>query len=175
MGVAPSDEQLVQRMAAGDERALAELHRRYAPHLAALARRMLGDPDEADASVQAAFISAWDTATHFDPHKLSAKTWLVTVTHRLVMRRVRERETKPLALKDRGVSPRPVGHTGEADANPPGGTVTAEARDLLERAFFQGCTLQDLADLTGRPLEDVKQELRAALERLSGALGERES
>jgi len=45
---------------------------------------------------------------------------------------------------------------------------------LLERAFFQGYTQRDLADLTGRPLEDVKQELRAALKQLSGALGERE-
>ena len=174
MEVAASDEQLVERMGAGDERALAELHRRYAPHLAALARRMLGDPDEADASVQAAFVSAWDAAARFDPHKLSVKTWLVTLTHRLVIRRVHERGPEPLAPKDRDVSPQ-SGHTGEADTNPPGGPVTAEARDLLERAFFQGCTHRDLADLTGRPLADIKQELRAALERLSSAPGKRES
>ncbi len=55
MGV---DEQLVTRIVAGDERALAELHQRYAPHLAAMARRMLGDPDEANAGVQAAFVTA---------------------------------------------------------------------------------------------------------------------
>ncbi len=91
MEVTTSDEQLVQLMAAGDERALAELHRRYAPHLTTMARRMLGDLDEGNAGVQDAFVSAWDAAERFDPHKLSAKTWLVTLTHRLVMRRVRER------------------------------------------------------------------------------------
>ena len=174
MEVAASDEQLVRQMAAGDERALAELHRRYAPYLAALARRMVGEPDEADASVQAAFVSAWDTAARFDPHKLSAKTWLVTLAHRLVMRRVREQEPAPLASKNRDVLPRPVDPAGEADVNPPGSSATAEARDLLERAYFQGCTLQDLADLTGRPLDDIKQELRAALEQLIGTPGERE-
>lgn len=174
MEVTTSDEQLVQRMATGDERALVELHRRYAPHLAALARRMLGDPDEADANVQAAFVSAWNAAARFDPHKLSAKTWLVTLTHRLVMRRLRERRPSPLALNDRDVAPHHVDPIREAGANPSGSSVTAEARDLLERAYFQGCTHQNLADLTGRPLEDINRELRAALKRLGSALRGRE-
>ena len=37
-----SDERLVARMAAGDDAALLELHARYAPHLMALMRRMVG-------------------------------------------------------------------------------------------------------------------------------------
>jgi len=174
MEVADSDEQLVTRMAEGDERALVELHRRYAPNLTALARRMLGDPDEADASVQVAFVSAWDAARRFDPRRLSAKTWLVTLTHRLVMSRVREQTSGSPVPTGRGASPQPVGHTGGVDANPSESSATAGARDLLERAFFRGRTHQDLADLTGRPLADIKQELRAALARLSGVPGERE-
>lgn len=174
MEVTTSDEQLVQRMAAGDERALAELHRRYAPHLTAMARRMLGDLDEGDASVQNAFVSAWDAAARFDPHKLSAKTWLVTLTHQLFIRRVRARRPSPLALNDRDVALHHVDPIREAGVNPSGSSETAEARDLLERAFFRGCTHQNLADLTGRPLEDIKQELRGALERLSSALRGRE-
>ena len=50
MEVTTSDEELVRQMAAGDEQALVELYRRYAPRLTAMARRMLSDPDEADAS-----------------------------------------------------------------------------------------------------------------------------
>ncbi len=88
------------------------------------------------------------------------------------MRRVRERVTGSPALKDRDVFTEPVGPTEET--NPSESLLTAEARDLLERAYFRGCTLQDLADLTGRPLDDIKQDLRAALEQLSGTPGERE-
>lgn len=150
-GVAPSDEQLVLKIATGDELALVELYRRYAPHLTALARRMLHDPVEADASVQAAFVEAWKTASHFDPHKLSAKTWLLTLSHRLFRHRVRERDLAP--------------RRNQALATP---------HDLLEHAFFQGYTEQDLANLTGRPVADIKQTLRTALAQLSRDVKARE-
>ena len=42
------DEELVQRVGAGDKRAAAELVRRHLPRMVGLARRMLGDAAEAE-------------------------------------------------------------------------------------------------------------------------------
>ena len=166
---ATSDEQLVLQMAAGDEQALIELHRRYAPHLTALARHMLSTPAEADAGVQMAFVKAWERAAEFNPHKLRAKTWLLMLSHRLFRTSVpaqpapRVAKVAELFLE--------ADHTNEAEQknpNVPGPNVTAP-RDLLSYAFFQGYTDQALAELTGQPLEAVKRELRTALEQLGHA------
>ena len=171
-GATTSDEQLVLQMAAGDEQALVELHRRYAPHLTALARHMLSAPADTDASVQTAFVKAWEMAAEFDPHKLSAKTWLITLSHRR-FRHVREQESTPRVAKDLTLFLE-TDNNNEAEQNPnsPRRRVTAP-HDLMGRAFFQGYTDQALAELTGQPVETVKQELRAALEQLSRAAGQK--
>ena len=163
-----SDEQLVLQMAAGDEGALVELHRRYAPHLTALARHMLRAPAEADAVVQTAFVEAWAAAANFSPHETNAKTWLITLSHRL-FRHVREQKPALRMAED----PELFLEAGNAETgtpNAPGRSVTAP-HELLGRAFFQGYTDQALAELTGQPVEAIKRELRAALEQLSRAAG----
>ncbi len=170
-GIAPSDEQLVLRMAAGDEQALAELYRRYAPHLTALARHMLRDPAEADASVQTAFAQAWKTAGHFEAQKLQAKTWLFILSHRLFRHQVRERDLAP------GEDPALLLETGNgAEENPNllRRVVVVEPRELLAYAFFQGYTEQKLANLTGQPLAEIRQTLRTTLAQLSRVIKERE-
>ena len=156
-------------MAAGNEGALAELHRRYAPHLTALAKHMLRAPAEADAVVQTAFVEAWAAAADFSPREASAKTWLVTLSHRL-FRRAREQKAALQVAEDPKLFLEAGNAETEGNPNAPGRRVTAP-HELLEQAFFQGCTDQALAELTGKPVETVKRELRAALEQLSRAAG----
>lgn len=165
-----SDEQLVARMAAGDEAALAELYRRYAPYLAALSRRMLRDQDEVQSCVQDAFVRAWEAAARFDPARASAKTWLVTIGHRVALNRLRGQKpfTLPLETWD---APTPAADPlPRLELNAALAHLSADERDLIERAFFEGRSHQELADLTGRPLGTVKTKLRGALSKLRGLL-----
>ncbi|MDQ3396548.1 MAG: sigma-70 family RNA polymerase sigma factor [Deinococcota bacterium] len=168
------DEHLVQRMAVRGEEALAELYRRYAPYLLAMARRMLRDPDERQQAVQDAFVNAWNAADRFNAGKASVKTWLVTIAHRLILNRLRgERpQTVPFEDWDTPNSP-PEGdrvttlYVQEAVAE-----LAQDERELIELAFFQGHSHQELADLTGRPLGTVKTKLRSALGQLRERLQE---
>lgn len=171
--VAESDEQLVLQMAGRDEAALAELYRRYGPYLAALARRMLHDRDEVQQCVQDAFVRAWDAASRFDPERASAKTWLVTIGHRVALNRVRARRPASLSLETWD-APTPANDPLERTwIEGAVATLDEGERELIELAFYRGHSHQELAELTGRPLGSIKSKLRAALHKLRGKLTDR--
>lgn len=74
----PSDAELAQRAAAGDERAYAELVRRHQDSLYRLLRRYVGDPDEAYEAAHEAFIATWAALSRYDPTRPFG-AWLRTI------------------------------------------------------------------------------------------------
>lgn len=74
----PSDEALAVRAADGDERAFAALVGRHKATLYRLARRYVGDADDAYDIVQASFVSAWSALGRYDPARGFAP-WLRTI------------------------------------------------------------------------------------------------
>lgn len=165
------DEQLIQRMAARDEEALADLHRRYAPYIATMARRVLRDPDEIQQGVQDAFVRAWDNAHRFDPTKASAKTWLVTVAHRLFLNRLRGKKLTTVSLESWDAPTQPPDHVERIHLREAVDTLDPTERELIDLAFYRGHTHQELSELTGLPLGTVKSHLRRALTKLRDRLG----
>ena len=157
------DEQLIQAMAILDENALVELHRRYAPYLTGMARKMLSDSDEVQQCVQDAFMKAWDAANTFDLNKASAKTWLVTITHRTVLNKIRgsKLETVPLEVWD---SPEtPPNHVTRVVMEDAVDLLDADAKALIDLAFYKGHSHAQIAKLLDMPLGTVKSQLRSAL------------
>jgi RNA polymerase sigma-70 factor (ECF subfamily) len=168
-----TDEELVALIARRDELALRELYRRYAPYLRAMARRMTQDGDEVDQGVQDAFVKVWDFAGRFDARKGSAKTWIVTIGHRLMINRLRKRRPQTVELgnlEHRLEASSPTDHVTRIYVSDALDTLDRDSRQLLELAFFKGHTHQELSELTGRPLGSVKTTIRRALGRLQDAL-----
>ena len=170
-----SDERLVARMAAGDEGALLALHARYAPHIAALVRRMVGRKG-AQGVVEDVFVRAWEGAGAFEPSQGSARAWLVMTAHRAALGRVRG-ASAPLALA--GAHPLTARAHGASETNQsetnlavggtgdrPGEKEHVKALALLERAFYEGRSLEELAAETGDSPAAVGAALRAALHKL---------
>jgi RNA polymerase sigma-70 factor, ECF subfamily len=166
-----NDELLVQRMAVRDETALVELHRRYVSYLTAVARRMLRDSDEVQQCVQDAFVNAWDYAVRFDSKKSSAKTWLVTICHRLAINRIRGTELEIMPLQEWDAPVREPDRLEKVMLEQAITVLEIDERELIELAFYQGLSHQQVADETKQPLGTIKTKLRNALGKLRDRLG----
>ncbi len=155
-----SDEALARLMSQRDEEALLELHRRYAPYLTAVARRMLRDPDEVQQCVQDAFVNAWNYAERFDADKVSIKTWLVTICHRLAINRLRGEKLETMPLQDWDAPVRQADPVDRIYVERALEALEPGERDLIGRAFYQGYSHAQVAEETG------KMRLRGALAKL---------
>jgi RNA polymerase sigma-70 factor (ECF subfamily) len=82
---------LLDAIAAGDERALAELHRRSAARLRAVAQRVLRDRDLAEEAVQDAFMQVWSHASEYSPAIAAPMTWMVSIVRNRALDLLRQR------------------------------------------------------------------------------------
>lgn len=102
-GQSASDEELLERYAAGDQEAARLLTLRLAPGSLALARRMLGPTAAAEAEdvTQEAMLRLWRQAPHWQSGGAKPSTWLYRVTANLCLDRLRRRgRTVPLGESD---------------------------------------------------------------------------
>lgn len=92
---ADPDEDLVRRVGQGDPAAIQAMVARKLPRMLALARRMLGDPIEAEDVAQEAMLRAWKQAPKWRPGKARFDTWLHRVGLNLCYDRMRKRREIP--------------------------------------------------------------------------------
>ncbi len=167
-----SDALLIQNMQAREESALVELHRRYAPYIRAMARRMLRDSDQVEQAVQDAFVQAWEAAGRFDSSKSAAKTWLITLAHRLMLNRLRDMPKSEISLEEWDAPVESGDALEQLMVRRAVDTLETTERQLIELAFYHGHSHAELAVLTGKPLGTIKAKLRSALIRLKTYFGE---
>ncbi|WP_420561304.1 RNA polymerase sigma factor [Tepidicaulis sp.] len=91
-----SDETLLKRLAAGEERAAKLLLARHLPRVLALAQRMLGSRSEAEDVAQEVFLRIWKEATRWQAGRAKFSTWVHKVTSNLCIDRLRGRKSAPL-------------------------------------------------------------------------------
>lgn len=172
-----SDAVLMARIEARDARALGELYDRHAPRLLGLARRILGGGGEAEEVVQEVFLFAWRSAASYDGGRGAVLTWLLIATRSRAIDRLRARgagSRPPLRpLEDAGDPP--AGDDVEAASadrewraicRSAVGKLPAEQRAVLELAYFEGLTQQEIAERTATPLGTVKTRARLGLMKL---------
>jgi len=184
---AGADRALVERMAAGDERALGELYDRHGRTTYSLAVAIVRERADAEEVVADAFGQAWRTAEQFDPGRGTVGAWLATITRTRALDLVRAQGRRARALaraaqEDDGGVAAPLGRAGDA---PDRGVERQEARRLVERslaelpepqrrvielAYFGGLTQTEIAAELREPLGTVKTRMRAGMEKLRGAL-----
>jgi RNA polymerase sigma-70 factor (ECF subfamily) len=179
----PTDEALVARVAAGDERAFALLYDRYERPIYAMAAHLLGAA-EAEEVVQEAFLRLWRSAGQFDEGRGRFAPWFITIARHEVLARLRGRAREQrLALAedvDRLLAEAPdpaVDVEEQAWRRERGDLVLralkelpAEQRRVLVLAYFGGLSQSSIARSLGWPLGTVKKRVRLGLRKLRQGL-----
>jgi len=169
------DEELVVQVGQGDERALSELYDRYARPVYATGVRLLGDSHMAEEPVQDTFTNVWRGAASFDPKRARFSTWLYRLTRNRAVDLNRRRRVRPLSAGEeplRNVSggPEPEASVDLWDVAGALSRISAEHREVLNLAYFEGLSQREISQRTGVPLGTIKSRTTAALKILRRAM-----
>jgi RNA polymerase sigma-70 factor (ECF subfamily) len=174
-------EALVRQVALGDESAFERLYDDVSSVVFGLIRRVLRDPAQAEEVTQEVFVEVWRTATRFDAHKGSARTWILMMAHRRAVDRVRsaqarhDREDTAAAREQVRVFDEVAEEVElrleQQQVHRCLGTLTELQRESVTMAFYGGYTYPEVSTLLGAPLGTVKTRMRDGLIRLRDCLG----
>ncbi|MEU8002280.1 sigma-70 family RNA polymerase sigma factor [Catellatospora sp. NPDC049111] len=157
------------RFAAGDESALREAYDQYGSAVLHLATRLLRSRADAEDITQAVFVSAWLARDTFDPARGSLLGWLLAITRRKVIDlvRVQQRAERVEDAIRRQPEPPPAASAEEvveqlvvADEL---ARLPDDQRRVLELAFYDDLTHQQISETTGLALGTVKSHIRRGM------------
>lgn len=170
------DEDLVQRVGAGDKRAAAELVRRHLPKMVGLARRMLGDAAEAEDVGQEVFLRVWKHAPSWKPGQAKFETWMHRVAMNLCLDRLRRSgrnagEVTPETIDGQASATRALDDRQRRER------VRDALQELPERqraalvlCYYQDRTNTDAAEILGISVEALESLLSRARRTLKATL-----
>ncbi|HEY9308883.1 MAG TPA: sigma-70 family RNA polymerase sigma factor [Microbacterium sp.] len=172
------ERELCGRFAAGDERALEQIYRRWSPIVFTLALRVLGERGDAEDVTQKTFVSAWTSRASYDPAKGRLSTWLVTITRRRIAdtlearRRVRELQEKlqRFAVTDDEAIASDIDLGDRLLLADEIDRLEPDAQRVVRLAFYDDLTHQQIATRLDMPLGTVKSHIRRSLTRLRDRL-----
>lgn len=177
---------LLERIAAGEQAALAQLYDLTSPILYGLMLRMLRQPERAQEALQDCYLRVWHRAESYSPAKGEPIAWLIGVARYRaldVLRGQRFVMAPAAAMEPEAVAPEMTAQEFE-----PGPEDRAVEREGLERlmrcmrglsevqrksvllAYYEGYSHTELARAMGAPLGTVKAWIRRGLARLRECL-----
>ena len=178
--VGSDDSLLVARLAAGDDRALAEVLDELGPAVHASARQIVGDTATAQDVVQDVFLDLWCHPERYDETLAGLRTYLTLCARHRALDVVRSelrragREARHTRELPQPRQPSPGEEVAAADtASAVRAAVRAlppDQRQVVELAYFGGLSYRDVALRVGIAEGTAKSRVRLALAKLGAVL-----
>ena len=176
-----TNDDLLARVALGDQSAFAELYDNMAPRVLGLVKRLLRDHAQSEEVTQEIFLEIWQNATRYDPNKGGASSWILTMTHRRAVDRVRasqasrDRDTK-IGIRDFDAEYDNVSETVQTTIEHERVEkamlrLTELQRQAVTLAYYGGLSHSEVAAQLSVPIGTVKTRVRDGLIRLRDELG----
>lgn len=179
-----SDEQLMSRVAEGDNSALEALYDRYASMVLGVVMRILPDRPVAEEVLQETFWRIWDKADTFQAKRGSFTSWMFSIARRLAIDVTRRQKVRPQAARNETEEdemqrqPDPENQVDEVawlaiqqqQIKKAMAALSPEQYEVIALAYFQGLTRKEIAESTGNPLGTIHTRARLGLQKLRTVL-----
>jgi RNA polymerase sigma-70 factor (ECF subfamily) len=166
-------------VARGEEAAFDAFYDQVSSAVFGVILRVIRDPAQSEEVTQEVLLEVWRTAYRFDPGKGSPLAWVMTLSHRRAVDRVRSAQKEADRERRAATQEVPFDEVAEAVES----TLEAERvrrclggltdlqRESVTLAYYRGYTYAQVADLLKVPAGTVKTRMRDALIRLRDCLG----
>lgn len=180
---------LLSRAGLGDRAAFATLYERTSAHLYAVVLRIQRNRGQAEDVLQEVYVNVWRAARSFDAAQSQPLTWLTSIARHRAIDSLRRASVQPQASTDLSVTDEEdsnvYDHIADAAAGPLEllsqaadaralsqciEDLSAQQRQSVALAFYDGLTHAEVASHLGQPLGTVKSWVRRALLSLKGCL-----
>lgn len=172
-----TQDQLIQGLANGDTKTIAWLYDHYGAALFGIILRIVKDQELAENLLQDTFVKIWKAGSTFDSQKAGLFAWMqriarntaIDATRSAIFRQRAETDQADVLVYKPEESAFNPDHIGIRDAL---AQLDDKYRILIEKAYFEGYTQQELEQELGIPLGTVKTRMRQAMQILRQLLSE---
>jgi RNA polymerase sigma-70 factor (ECF subfamily) len=174
------DEVLMTLLRHGNHNALTVLFERYHRMVLSVALRILRDAGEAEDLTQCVFLEIFRSAEQFDPTRGTVKIWILQSAYNQGFNRRRYLSLRGICTDwtGRELTEKSFVYNGRFFDNVELAQVVQDAlrllsasqREILEFAFYQGFTMREIAEKTGRTFDSVRHDYYRALQKLRNIL-----
>jgi RNA polymerase sigma-70 factor, ECF subfamily len=176
-----SADELLSRVATGDQQAFSDLYDQLAGRVLGLVTRLLKDHAQSEEVAQEVFLEVWQNATRFDQTRGSASSWILTMAHRRAVDRIRaaqssrDRDTK-VGIRDYETEFDSVTESVEIRIEHERvsralARLTEFQRQAVTMSYYGGYSHSEMATILGVPIGTVKTRLRDGMIRLRDEMG----
>ncbi|KRE79860.1 ECF RNA polymerase sigma factor SigK [Arthrobacter sp. Soil763] len=172
---------LLGRIAAGDQAAFAEFYQLTSRRVYGMARRVLIDAELSEDTTQEVFLQVWQNASKFNAAAGSPLAWLMTISHRRAVDKVRSSQSASDREARYGATSQEIDHDSVSDEV--GSRLEAEAvvrcldtltdtqQESVRLAYYGGLTYREVAEKLNAAVPTIKSRIRDGLIRLKTCLG----
>jgi RNA polymerase sigma-70 factor (ECF subfamily) len=168
---------LLGRVARGDPDAFAAFYDATSRRVFGLARRILGDSEEAEEAALECYLHVWRHAARYDRSRGAPLQWVLVVARSRAIDRLRARVRRGerercwnglAALEDASPGPEQACSVAEerSQVRDALAMLPPEQRQAIEVTYLEGLSRSEAAVVLGQPLGTVKSRVRAGLSSL---------
>jgi RNA polymerase sigma-70 factor (ECF subfamily) len=166
-----NEEELVYLLQNQDQSAFSYLYDNYAAALNGTIYRMVEDIQLSEDILQEAFIKIWNNFKQYDSSKGRLFTWMVNITRNLTIDTLRSKgykkqqkisqdENSVSTYQDKNIQADRFDSIGLRKQV---GTLKPDQREIIDLAYFNGYTQEEISKHMGIPLGTVKTRMRTAI------------